>query len=175
MKHTIEIECPDGYKPVYNNRTGKVEIVKEHHFTNIKSFKDACEYLGIKFKSTGDKHADAIIKIDIIGRALNNNYQFAFADGTIYYPYLLIDKKVPDKEHIKVLVDQLYFLVGGHAHPGGDAGLGRLYAYTSPSDLYANVGLFPCKSKEIAEHFSKYFIKEIFDAIYAGQIDYEYV
>lgn len=27
MKKTIEIECPDGYKPVYNAETGKVEIV----------------------------------------------------------------------------------------------------------------------------------------------------
>ena len=27
MKKTIEIECPDGYKPIYNAETGNVEIV----------------------------------------------------------------------------------------------------------------------------------------------------
>ena len=30
MKRTIEIECPDGYKPIYNAITGNVKIVPEN-------------------------------------------------------------------------------------------------------------------------------------------------
>ena len=35
MKRQIEIECPDGYKSIYNAKTGNVEIVPE----NIKTEK----------------------------------------------------------------------------------------------------------------------------------------
>lgn len=29
MKQTIEIECPNGYKPVYNPDTKKIEIIPD--------------------------------------------------------------------------------------------------------------------------------------------------
>ena len=40
MKRTITIDCPDGLIPVYNNRTGNIEIVKEDAFP-IKTYEDA--------------------------------------------------------------------------------------------------------------------------------------
>lgn len=38
MKKTIEIECPDGYKPIYNAETGNVEIVPENIMGLIKTY-----------------------------------------------------------------------------------------------------------------------------------------
>lgn len=45
MKRTITIDCPDGLIPVYNNRTGNIEIVKEDAFP-IKTYEDAEKLLG---------------------------------------------------------------------------------------------------------------------------------
>lgn len=46
MKRTIEIECPDGYKPIYNAITGNVKIVPENTMERIKTYEDARDYLG---------------------------------------------------------------------------------------------------------------------------------
>lgn len=46
MKRTIEIECPDGYKPIHNAKTGNVEIVPENIMGRIKTYEDARDYLG---------------------------------------------------------------------------------------------------------------------------------
>lgn len=45
MKKTIEIECPDGYKPVYNAETGKVEIVSKDITARVQTYEDACKIM----------------------------------------------------------------------------------------------------------------------------------
>ena len=175
MKHLLEIECPEGYKPVYDAKSGKIKITEECDYKNIKTFEDACKYLNTEFESTGNKHADAIIKIDIIGKALNNNHHFEFGKGDIYYPYIILYLNEPVEDYIKIITDKLIFVVGGASGGGSRICLGLLDNYPSSSGAFANVSLFPCKSMEIAIHFSKYFVKEIFDAIYSGQLNYVYV
>lgn len=46
MKRTIEIECPDGYKPIYNAKTGNVEIVPENIMGRIKTYETLETILG---------------------------------------------------------------------------------------------------------------------------------
>lgn len=175
MKHLLEIECPEGYKPVYDAKSGKIKITEEYDYKNIKTFEDACKYLHTEFKSTGNKHADAIIKIDIISKALNNNHQFKLDKESVYHPYIILYLKKPTGDYIKIFTDKLIFVTGGSAYLGSNAGLGCLHSHRSSSDFTVDLGLFPCKSMEIAKHFSKYFVKEIFDAIYSGQLNYEYI
>lgn len=52
MKKTIEIECPDGYKPIYNAETGNVEIVPENIMGRIRTYEDAVNYLGCVTRDT---------------------------------------------------------------------------------------------------------------------------
>jgi hypothetical protein len=42
-------------------------------------------------------------------------------------------------------------------------------------DSYAHIGLLGCATKEIAKYVSKEFPKLIFDALYWGKIDYEWI
>lgn len=50
MKKTIE--CPDGYKPIYNAETGNVEIVPENIMGRIRTYEDAVNYLGCVTRDT---------------------------------------------------------------------------------------------------------------------------
>lgn len=58
MKKTIEIECPDGYKPIYNAETGNVEIVPENIMGLIKTYEDARDYLSIRNEVSYNRSAD---------------------------------------------------------------------------------------------------------------------
>ena len=55
MKKTIEIECPDGYKPIYNAETGNVP---ENIMGLIKTYEDARDYLSIRNEVSYNRSAD---------------------------------------------------------------------------------------------------------------------
>lgn len=174
MKRTIEIECPDGYKPIYNAKTGNVEIVPENIMGRIKTYEDARDYLGYLFNSEihYTESVKALAKLQTILDALNEKHKFNLLTGTVWYPWVRFFrmKSVPkDAEvigHFRYQGEK-FALVGGGAHYGSVAGLGSFVSLNGVGTAYSNVGLLACKSEEIAKYVSTQFGKLVFEACFA--------
>lgn len=167
--------------------------LKTVHFSEIKSYEDACKVLGIDstftihtpYTSDANRHLVAVYKLDIIRKALNMGWKPSFVEGKAYWPYVRFypagDKarEAARSNNWKVCQSfyadgKKYSLVGGaYAYYFGD-GLGH-FGFKC-GDAYPSLGLLGCKSREIAEHMSAYFAKEIFEACYAQHVGtYEWV
>lgn len=161
MKKTIEIECPDGYKPIYNAETGNVEIVPENIMGRIRTYEDA---------------VNSLAKLQTVLDALNEGHKFNLLTGTIWYPWVRFFrmKSVPkDAEvigHFRYQGEK-FALVGGHAIYGGNAGLGCFDSYSDVGKAYSLVGMLACKSEEIAKYVSTQFGKLVFDACFARHFE----
>lgn len=179
MKRTIEIECPDGYKPIYNAKTGNVEIVPENIMGRIKTYEDARDYLGYLFNSEihYTESVKALAKLQTILDALNEKHKFNLLTGTVWYPWVRFFrmKSVPkDAEvigHFRYQGEK-FALVGGDARNGGGfAGLGSFYSYGDVGFAASHVGMLACKSEEIAKYVSTQFGKLVFDACFARHFE----
>lgn len=177
MKRTIEIECPDGYKPIYNAKTGNVEIVPENIMGQIKTYEDARDYLGlVRDKVSYNKSVNSLAKLQTILDVLNEKHKFNLLTGTVWYPWVRFFrmKSVPkDAEvigHFRYQGEK-FALVGGHAHDGGLAGLGFFYSGYGVGYAYSDVGMLACKSEEIAKYVSTQFGKLVFDACFARHFE----
>ena len=151
---------------------------------SIKTWKDVLKVLNVSIDMTGSLPTRACYaaRVQMIREALNKGYNLKLWEGTIWYPYF----KIGPKENVerysnsiygKVVVDESQpgsenrlLFVGSYAVYGGCAGLGFF-------DSYSGVGLSPpacgflgCASKEIAEHFGKYFYYEILASCYGDKI-----
>lgn len=174
MKKTIEIECPDGYKPIYNAETGNVEIVPENIMGRIKTYEDARDYLRYLFNSEihYTESVKALAKLQTILDALNEKHKFNLLTGTVWYPWVRFFrmKSVPkDAEvigHFRYQGEK-FALVGGRAYYGGLAGLGYFVSYFGVGYASSPVGMLACKSEEIAKYVSTQFGKLVFDACFA--------
>lgn len=174
MKRTIEIECPDGYKPIYNAKTGNVEIVPENIMGRIKTYEDARDYLGYLFNSEihYTESVKALAKLQTILDALNEKHKFNLLTGTVWYPWVRFFrmKSVPkDAEvigHFRYQGEK-FALVGGRADSGGGAGLGYFYSNLDVGSASSGVGMLACKSEEIAKYVSTQFGKLVFEACFA--------
>lgn len=170
MKRTIEIECPDGYKPIYNAKTGNVEIVPENIMERVKSYEDAMEITGRTYGSDASKVA--LGKLQLILEVLNEGHKFNLLTGTVWYPWVRFFrmKSVPkDAEvigHFRYQGEK-FALVGGRASYGGSAGLGSFYSSRGVGLAYSGVGMLACKSEEIAKYVSTQFGKLVFDVCFA--------
>ena len=174
MKKTIEIECPDGYKPVYNAETGKVEIVSEDITARVQTYEDACKIMSrdVYGNVPANFSVDALRKLHVILDALNEGHKFNLLTGTVWYPWVRFFrmKSVPkDAEVIGHFSYQgeKFALVGGCADSGGLAGLGCFYSSADVGDAISPVGMLACKSEEIAEYVSTQFGKLVFEACFA--------
>lgn len=172
----------------------------EYSFKNITSFKKACEALGISYQrnfnlatqiATISKASAAMFKLNIIRKALNMGQDLYLTKSQkgsyIYYPYnpfITTDStyykseiKSGDMEVIGKIksVGTVYYVLGGGAVHGGYAGLGRFYSYAGVGYALAPVGFLGCASKEIAQHFGKYFGMLITEAKYGDMVDFEIV
>lgn len=174
MKKTIEIECPDGYKPVYNAETGKVEIVSEDITARVQTYEDACKIMSrdVYGNVPANFSVDALRKLHVILDALNEGHKFNLLTGTVWYPWVRFFrmKSVPkDAEvigHFRYQGEK-FALVGGNAYFGGNAGLGCFYSTDGVGFADSNVGMLACKSEEIAKYVSTQFGKLVFDACFA--------
>lgn len=174
MKKTIEIECPDGYKPVYNAETGKVEIVSEDITARVQTYEDACKIMSrdVYGNVPANFSVDALRKLHVILDALNEGHKFNLLTGTVWYPWVRFFrmKSVPkDAEVIGHFSYQgeKFALVGGGAIVGGGAGLGCFCSDFGVGYAYSAVGMLACKSEEIAEYVSTQFGKLVFEACFA--------
>jgi hypothetical protein len=166
--------------------------LKIKDWERIKTFKDACDALGIdsSFELNGAvskygfrKHLTALYKLDIIRQALNKNYKPSLVHGTVYYPWIRFYKNYDDVKKVvknsdwelcgKVEIEgtSYYLIINDYDKcNGGISIFGCDYGA-----IYANLGLLCCESKEIAQHMGKYFAKEIFDAMYVQHNNYDWV
>lgn len=157
MKKTIEIECPDSYKLIYNAETGNVEIVPENIMGRIRIYEDA---------------VNSLAKLQTVLDALNEGHKFNLLTGTIWYPWVRFFrmKSVPkDAEvigHFRYQGEK-FALVGGRAFIGGGAGLGSFHSDLGVGGASSDVGMLACKSEEIAKYVSTQFGKLVFDACFA--------
>lgn len=172
------------------------EELKKKSFRDIKTFEDACYAIMLHPYTEGkliekieevSKASAAAYKLNIIRKALNKGQKMEFTKGTIYYPYTpfatikstYYDDELRDGNTVEVAQfmsnGEVYRLLGGDANDGGNAGLGYFDSDYGVGNSDADVGFLGCASKEIAEHMSKYFAKEIFEAKYGDLVNYEWV
>lgn len=169
-------------------------------FTRIRTFKDACEALDLDFDDITDTIANIIIfghskasaamfKLNIIRKALNLGQDLHFAkdpkDSYIYYPcnplvtksstYYDKDINLGKMEVIGKIKSEgeEYLVLGGGTTTDGCAGLGLFYSNYGVGDAVASIGFLGCASKEIAQHFGKYFGMLITEAKYGDMVDFE--
>lgn len=171
MKKTIEIECPDGYKPIYNAETGNVEIVPENIMERIKTYEDAVNYLGCVTKDTiyYNRSVNSLAKLQTVLDALNEGHKFDLLTGTIWYPWVRFFRMESVPKDAEVIghfryQGEKFALVGGSAGYGGGAGLGCFFSYNGVGGAFSDVGILTCKSEEIAKYVSTQFGKLVFDA-----------
>lgn len=169
MKKTIEIECPDGYKPIYNAETGNVEIVPENIMGRIRTYEDACVTRDTIYYN---RSVNSLAKLQTVLDALNEKHKFNLLTGTVWYPLVRFFrmKSVPkDAEvigHFRYQGEK-FAVVGGHAYNGSFAGLSSFNSDLGVGYAYSSVGMLACKSEEIAKYVSTQFGKLVFDACFA--------
>ena len=155
---------------------------------NIKTFEDACIAIGMNLDNViydishigaveGNlgKHLTAIYKLDIIRKALNGDWKPSLVKGKVYYPFVefYLASKVKEATNSNRWRLGPSFMADGKKYTLFSSGYSYCCGYGVVS---VNAGLLGCKSAEIAWHMSKYFMKEIFEAVYAQHIGmYEWV
>ena len=166
-----------------------------HNFENIKTFEDAVNELGkdiehakfiVNVLEHQSKASAAMYKLNIVHKALNLGQDLHLTkdpeDSYIYYPYnpFVTKSSTYYKSDInsgkmeiicKIKSEgEEYNVLGGHAHAGGNAGLGNFYSDHGVGTADANIGFLGCANKEIAKHLGKYFGMLITEAKY-GDLD----
>ena len=167
-----------------------------YNFKNITTFKKACEVLGfhhdVSDVATMSVSVAAMLKLSIIRRALNLGYDMHFAknprNSFLYYPYNPL-ATIPEgcnyyKEQINSGIFQIigkvkiegveYNVLSGGITYDVNSGLGGFNYQTGICRCRSEVSLFGCATKEIAEHFGKYFGMLITTAKYADK-DFEVI
>ena len=169
-----------------------------YNFKNITTFEKACEVLGfhhdVSDVATMSVSVAAMLKLNIIRRALNLSYDMHFAknprNSFLYYPYNPL-ATIPEgcnyyKEQINSGIFQIigkvkiegveYNVLSGGITYDVNSGLGGFNYQTGICRCRSEVSLFGCATKELAEHFGKYFGMLITEAKYGDIIkDFEII
>ena len=180
------------------------EELNRFDFTKIKTFEDALTALGYKEStkvyirntindiSMYSRASAAMTKLNIIRKALNLGQDLHFTKDPkgsyIYYPYNPFITKSSTYYKSKINSGEMkvigkiksegkeYNVLGGHTYlDGGSAGLGNFCSDYSMGAASAAVGFLGCATKEIAEHFGKYFGMLITEAKYGDMVDFEVI
>lgn len=165
-------------------------------FRNITTFEKACEVLGLHHGAsdvaTVSVSVAAMLKLNIIRCALNLGYDMHFAknprNSFLYYPYNPL-VTIPEgynyyKEQLNSDILQVtgivkiegvrYGVLSGYVTYDINSGLGDFNYQTGVCKCHSDVSFFGCATKEIAEHFGKYFGMLITEAKY-GDLDFEII
>ena len=162
------------------------------NFRSIKSLKDACKALDLKYSDVVftasaiekfSKASAALFKLSFIRKALNLGQDLHLTENPdssyIYYPnvvfvsedstFFSMEIKSGKMEIIgKIKSDgNIYNVLGGDAIDNGFDGLGQFYITEGVGYTGADGGFFGCATKDIAKHFGKYFGMLITEAKYA--------
>lgn len=171
-----------------------------YNFKNITTFKKACEALGLNYNAmfhitksiaTISKASAAMLKLNIIRKALNLGQDLHLTknpkDSYIYYPYnpFITKSSTYCKSEInsgkmevigKIKSEgEEYNVLCGYATLGVNTALGGFTFYDEVGFADASIGFLGCASKEIAQHFGKYFGMLITEAKYGDMVDFEII
>ena len=164
----IEIEVPNGKKPEWVN--GVLTLVDEkpqNVMERVKTFKDACNELGIEHdKWVQDKkdlglEADVIayLKLRIIAAALNEGWKPQFTtDEYRYFPWFYLYTQ----SEIDEMSEEEKSRVVYRSVSNADAGGGVACAYTSDGSSDAGTGMgsrLAFKTRELAEYAGRQFVE----------------
>lgn len=171
-------------------------------FTKIKTFEDALtaleytesikKYIRTTINDIMYSNASAAMcKLNIIRKALNLGQDLHLTkdpeNSRIYYPYnpFTTENSIYYEGDVnsgimevigKIKADGIvYNVFGGCAGRSGYAGLGNLCFYDNVGFANASVGFLGCATKEIAQHFGKYFGMLITEAKYGDLPDFEII
>ena len=167
-------------------------------FTKIKTFENALtaleynESTKVYIRNTIDdismysKASAAMSRLNIIRKALNLGLDLHLTKPPIYYPYnpfVAMNSTYYRSAHNlgemeiigKIKCREEYNILGGSASDNGHSSLSYFYSLNGVYDANANVGFLGCATKEIAEHFSKYFGILITEAKYGDLVDFEII
>lgn len=178
-KHVIEVQAPEGKIPVYDESTRTISFIDEDIKTRVRTVEDAFEVLEEEYPNWLNSAPYSVRKmyeLQTVLRALNRGHNFSLTEGRVWYPWVrfYVQSKLPDSEKKNVIAKftsegERYYLLGGHAHYGGYAGLGYFASSTGVSYASASVGVLACKDEETALYVATQFGQLVFDAIYAGK------
>ena len=164
----IEIEVPNGKKPEWVN--GVLTLVDEkpqNVMERVKTFKDACNELGIEHdKWVQDKkdlglEADVIayLKLRIIAAALNEGWKPQFTtDEYRYFPwfYLYTQSEIDEMSE----EEKSRVVYRSHSSANANAGVGRAYCGSDSSNAAASIGSrLAFKTRELAEYAGRQFVE----------------
>lgn len=174
-----------------------------YDFAQIKDFEDALTFLlysestkvcirnTINDISMYSKASAAMAKLNIVKKALNVGQDLHFTKDPeksyIYYPRNQIiidysnyyDKKIESGE-IEIIgkfkcEGEEYLVLCGKTYTSEYFGLGNFFCYGTVGKADANLAFLGCASKEIAQHFGKYFGMLITEAEFGDLPDFEII
>lgn len=168
------------------------------NFRDITSFSKACEALDINNNTINiilnrmikfSRASAAMFKLNIIRKALNLGQDLHLTkdpeNSRIYYPYnpFTTENSIYYEGDVNSGIMEVigkikangvvYNVFGGCAGRSGYDGLGNLRFYDNVGFANASVGFLGCATKEIAQHFGKYFGMLITEAKYGDLPDFE--
>lgn len=144
------------------NKINTVSDERGNDYEKIKTYEDACAYLGVRERDfTGiEKDEVSYAKLKTIAKAINGGWEADFTDRKQdkYYPWFWLYTR-KELDEFSDTEQKICVSFGGVAYNG--APYGFLYAYPTgvPSLAYAYIGSRLCfKSKEIAEYVGRQFL-----------------
>ena len=171
-----------------------------YDFKNITTFKKACKVLNLNYNFIKSQILDlteiskasaAMLKLNIIRKALNLGQDLHLTkelkNSYIYYPYnpFVTKSSTYYKSDInsgkmevigKIKSEgEEYNVLGGGAANGGSANLGGFVSSKGVGSADSDIGFLGCATKEIAQHFGKYFGMLITEAKYGDMVDFEII
>lgn len=171
-------------------------------FRHIVTFEDACKVLGLRYSvsymdrlnRTLSISTSAMFRLNIIRQALNFGQDMQLVKNPsksyIYCPYNPFITKVEGFRYYKdeinygdiEIIGEIrtggvsYYVLNSVAYFNGIDGLGNFNYSTGSGRAITDSGFLGCATKEIAEHFGKYFGMLITTAKYADIIkDFEVI
>ena len=166
----------------------------------IKTFKDACNALKFDYGmlkihvdtiAKYSKASAAMFKLNIIRKALNLGRDLHLTknpkNSYVHYPYnpfitknsTLYESQI-NTGKIEVIgkiksEGEEYNVLHGCVFSGIDDGVGGFSSCHGVGYSYANLGFFGCATREIAEHFGRYFGMLITEAKYGDMVDFKII
>lgn len=171
-------------------------------FRHIVTFEDACKVLGLRYSvsymdninRTLSRSTSAMFRLSIIRQALNFGQDMQLVKNPsksyIYCPYNPFITKVEGFRYYKDKINSgsieiigeirtggvSYYVLNSIAYFNGINGVGNFNYSTGSGCALTDSGFLGCASREIAEHFGKYFGMLITTAKYADIIkDFEVI
>lgn len=172
------------------------------NFRNIKSLSDACNVLGLNYNeilsescyiSRINRASAAMFNLNIIKKALNLGKELSFTknpeDSYICYPFNPIIRRdsIYYSDEIKEgkikivgkfkVEGEIYLILGDSAIVSStcSSGLGAFNPKNGSGQTFSNIAFLGCASREIAEHFSRYFGTLITEAKYGDLKGFEII